>query len=179
MQYFIGISPPRNFANEVSRFRKKWPDNWIDEIVEPHITLKAQGGLATDESWIEDVRKACKETERFEVIIGRTAFLGEEILYLQVESQGLKKLHERLVAVVEPTDEMIAQYFELDRFVPHLTLAKTSYGLSVRQLKEMAQLANEELEICRFKVESIRIYQENGSGAYRKYMDIPLGIQQN
>ncbi|WP_211655377.1 2'-5' RNA ligase family protein [Planococcus alpniumensis] len=176
MQYFIGISPPADYTNQLSQFRKQWPDNRIDKIVEPHITLKAQGGLTPDESWLENVRKACEKTNRFEATVGGTAFFGEEILYLQVESQGLKKLHERLVAVVEPTDEMIAQYFELDQFVPHLTLAKTSYGLSVQQLKAMAQHASEELDTCRFEVDFIRVYQESGTGVYRKHTDIPLGI---
>ncbi|MFK8794517.1 2'-5' RNA ligase family protein [Planococcus plakortidis] len=175
MKYFIGIVPPDKFKSRLSRFRKQWPDNQIDEVVEPHITLKAQGGLTPDESWLEDVRKACKETERFAAVIGGTAFFGKDILYLQVDSQELKKLHERLVVIIEPTDEMIAQYFELDQFVPHLTLAKTNYGLSAPQLKEMAQLVSQELETCRFEVDSIRIYQENGSGAYRRYMDIPFG----
>ena len=175
MQYFIGISPPADYTNQVSQFRKQWPDNWIDEIVEPHITLKAQGGLTPDESWLENVRKACEKTNPFEATVGGTAFFGEEILYLQVESQGLKTLHERLVEVIEPTDEMIAQYFELDQFIPHLTLAKTSYGLSARQLKEMAQHADEELDSYQFEVDSIRIYRENGNGVYRKYMGIPLG----
>ena len=174
MKYFIGIVPPDNYRSTLSQFRKQWPDNWIDEIVEPHITLKAQGGLTPDESWLEDVRQACRKIEPFEVAIGNTAFFGEDVLYLQVESSELKKLHERLVGAIKPSDEMIAQYFELDQFIPHLTLAKTSYGLSVQQLKEMSQLASEELGTCRFEVNFIRVYQENGTGVYRKYMDIPL-----
>ena len=179
MQYFIGISPPKSFSSDVSRFRKKWLNNQIDEAVEPHITLKAQGGLTPDESWIKDVQKACQKIESFEVIIGETAFFGEDVLYLQVDSPELKKLHERLVAAINPSDEMIEQYFELDQFVPHLTLAKTSYGLSVQKLKEMAHLASEELGICRFELESIRIYQENVDGRYRKYIDIPLGLHKS
>lgn len=175
MKYFIGIVPPNNVKNRLSRFRKQWSDNQIDEVVEPHITLKAQGGLTPDESWLEDVRKVCNETNRFDAAINGTAFFGEDILYLEVDSLELKKLHERLVAVIEPTDEMIAQYFELDQFVPHLTLAKTSYGLSVQQLKAMAQHASEELDTCRFEVDFIRVYQESGTGIYRKYMDIPVG----
>lgn len=125
------------------------------------------------------MQKACQKIEPFEVIIGETAFFGEDVLYLQIDSPELKKLHERLVAAINPSDEMIAQYFELDQFVPHLTLAKTSYGLSAQQLKEMAQLASEELGICRFELESIRIYQENGNGRYRKYIDIPLGLHKS
>lgn len=175
MQYFIGISPPKSFSNRVSRFRKSWLNGQVEKAVEPHITLKAQGGLTPDESWFEDVRQACRKIEPFEVAIGNTAFFGEDVLYLEVDSSEIKKLHERLVEAIKPSDEMISQYFELDRFVPHLTLAKTSYGLSVQQLKEMAQLASEELDICQFELESIRIYQENGNGRYRKYVDIPLG----
>lgn len=175
MQYFFGISPPEHFSNEVRRFRKQWPDSRIEEVVEPHITLKAQGGLTPDESWLADVRKICGETGRFEALIGGTAFFGEDILYLEVDSLELARLHGRLVEAIKQTSTMIAQYFELDQFVPHLTLAKTSYGLSAQQLKEMAQHADQELGICQFEVDSIRLYQENGNGIYRKYMDIPLG----
>ncbi|MBN8191814.1 hypothetical protein JI667_06580 [Bacillus sp. NTK074B] len=53
MNYFIGINPPEEYKSRISAFRNKWKNNFIDDIVEPHITLKAQGGLKEGTSPIE------------------------------------------------------------------------------------------------------------------------------
>ena len=40
--YFIGIAPPAEYLERVEHFQRKWM-NFL--FVEPHVTLKAQGGL--------------------------------------------------------------------------------------------------------------------------------------
>ncbi|MEN2766282.1 hypothetical protein [Ornithinibacillus xuwenensis] len=45
MQYFIGIVPSEEYSMKIIAFRNKWTNNSIHDVVEPHITLKAQGGL--------------------------------------------------------------------------------------------------------------------------------------
>lgn len=175
MQYFIGIVPPKAYVNEVAVFRGKWANNTIDQVVEPHITLKAQGGLTPDEKWIEAVAEVCSQTKPFSLAISEPEFFGEEILYLSAQSEKLQILHNDLVAKIAPSSELIEQYFELNHFTPHLTLAKTSYGVTRQELQDMARLVKEEVQSgFTFQVDFVRIYQENGTGRYVKYMDIPL-----
>jgi 2'-5' RNA ligase len=53
-EYFIGIVPPKEYLDRIEQFQRKW----IKHLgVEPHITLKAQGGLTLDKTWINKVKK--------------------------------------------------------------------------------------------------------------------------
>lgn len=176
MHYFIGIVPPEDQLNKLKEFRNRWPANRIDEIVEPHITLKAQGGLNEDENWLAAVRRAAGDFPAFQIQLGEPRFFGEDVLYLSMDSPELEQLHRVLVHAVGTLPEQIEQYFEMDQFVAHLTLAKTAYGLSRSDLKEMKRMANEQLKPSfAFKVHSVRVYRKSAlQQKYEKYMDIPL-----
>lgn len=176
MHYFIGIVPPENELKKLKEFRNQWPANRIDDLVEPHITLKAQGGLSADESWLGNVKEAAAEFPAFPIQLGEPRFFGEDILYLSMDSPELQDLHEKLVKAAGATPEQVEQYFELDHFVAHLTLAKRVYGLTREDLKEMAAAAREELTpYPAFMVESIRVYRKSeGQQRYAKYMDVLL-----
>lgn len=176
MQYFIGIVPPEKELSKLKEFRNQWAANRIDDMVEPHITLKAQGGLTEDESWLEAVKQAAAEFPAFQIQLGEPRFFGEDILYLSMDSPELEQLHRVLVEAVGITPEHIEQYFEMDQFLPHMTLAKTAYGMSRDELGEMAEAATLELAPNpAFSVESIRVYRKSASqDGYVKYLDIPL-----
>ena len=45
MEYFIAITPPKEQGEEIRQFQKRWPGNRLPDLVEPHITVKSQGGL--------------------------------------------------------------------------------------------------------------------------------------
>lgn len=63
----------------------------------------------------------------------------------------------------------------MDDFVPHMTLAKTNYGLTAQELKEVAKEAETELKpFPVFHVDSIRVYQEAEPNTYTPWKDIPL-----
>ncbi|WP_198162634.1 2'-5' RNA ligase family protein [Halobacillus mangrovi] len=175
MQYFIGIVPSKEYIRKVREFRQQWSRHSINEVVEPHITLKAQGGLTEDRRWLKKVREICDDFEPFHLSLDQPRFFGDDILYLSVKSQPLYLLHERMVREISPTDEIIKSYFELDDFVPHLTLGKTTYGLTKLELQDMAKLAENELTpFPTFEVRFVRVYQEVEENQYRKYMDITL-----
>ncbi|MGM7702801.1 2'-5' RNA ligase family protein [Pseudalkalibacillus sp. Hm43] len=175
MQYFIGIVPPEDYKTNIIEFQKKWNGHWITEVVEPHITVKAQGGLTPDQEWLSKVEEVCKEFQPFTVSVGKPMFFGEDILYLNASSIELIQLHQSLVHRISPSAELIKKYFELDDFTPHMTLGKTYFGLSNRELKDMAKLSDEELSpYPTYEVDFIRIYQEVEPMKYIKYLDIPL-----
>ncbi|MCM3611651.1 2'-5' RNA ligase family protein [Planococcus sp. MERTA32b] len=176
MQYFIGVVPPESELQKLKEFRKQWPANRIDDLVEPHITLKAQGGLSADEGWLENVKAAVADFLAFRVQLAEPRFFGEDVLYLSMDSPEVSELHSVLVEAVGTSPEQIARYFELDQFVAHLTLAKTSHGVSKGELKKMAEAASQELTPYPvFSVDSIWIYRKaDDQRGYVKYMDVPL-----
>ena len=175
-EYFIGIVPPESYMERVEHFREKWMDH---SIVEPHITLKAQGGLSPDRNWMERIRKVCENVRTFSIQLAEPAYFGDHVLYLSVHSEDLVRLHEYIVHEISPTDEQVRKYFELDEFVPHLTLAKEAFGLSKRDLVEMEKAASIELSpFPQFEVEFIRIYERKAyTDRYEPFEDIYLNAR--
>ncbi|WP_337017974.1 2'-5' RNA ligase family protein [Oceanobacillus massiliensis] len=175
MKYFIGVVPSDEYKKKIIGFQQKWKNHWITDVVEPHITLKAQGGLTPDKEWIIKVKEICNNCSPFTISVNKPTFFGEDILYLSATSNELYKLHLNVVEKISPSDDLIKKYFELDDFIPHMTLGKTYFGLSKQELQEMAKLAEEELSpYPTIEVNFIRIYQEVEPLKYVKYLDIPL-----
>jgi hypothetical protein len=52
MQYFVGVVPPEEYLKRVVAFQKRWTTNRLPEVVEPHMTVKAQDGLTEDMNWL-------------------------------------------------------------------------------------------------------------------------------
>lgn len=173
-EYFIGIVPPKEYVKRIEKFQTKWMKHLG---VEPHITLKAQGGLTPDKKWINAVEKVCDQFKPFQMSLGKPMYFGDNILYLSVSSSDLLQLHQKIVQEISPTNDLIKKYFELDDFVAHLTLGKEQHGLSKEQLKEMEELAAKELiPYPSFEVDFIRIYElNNEKNRYETYLDIFLG----
>jgi hypothetical protein len=65
-------------------------------------------------------------------------FFGESVLFLSVESNKMTELHRKIVDAISPGKELIKRYMELDDYTPHLTLGQTFWGLTERELKDMA-----------------------------------------
>ncbi|MGE6489227.1 2'-5' RNA ligase family protein [Paenisporosarcina sp. NPDC076898] len=175
MQYFIGIVPSDEYKIKLIEFQQKWKNNRITDVVEPHITLKAQGGLSPDEEWLGKVREVCHNFQPFQITLDQPMLFGDDILYLSANSEELFELHRSIVQEVSPSKDLIKKYFELEDFVPHLTLGKTTYGLSKLELIDMKELAEKELSpFPTFDVRFVRVYQEIETNKYIKYLDIPL-----
>ncbi|MET1031738.1 2'-5' RNA ligase family protein [Domibacillus tundrae] len=174
-EYFIGIVPPEEYMERIEHFQRKWMNHLG---VEPHITLKAQGGLTPDKEWIDKVKEVCENFKPFQLSLDNPMYFGDTILYLSVNSNDLHHLHREIVEAISPSDDLIKKYFELDDFVPHLTLGKEQYGLSKNELKEMAKLAEKKLTpYPNFEVTFIRIYESNNeTQRYEKYLDVSLSI---
>ena len=172
-EYFIGIVPPKEYLDRIEQLQRKWMKHLG---VEPHITLKAQGGLTLDKKWIDKVKKVCENFESFQMSLDKPMYFGDFILYLSVNSNNLLDLHQKIVQEISPSDDQIKKYFELDDFVPHLTLGKVQHGLSIQELRDMEKLAEKELTpYPNFEVNFIRIYELSiEKQRYDKYLDIPL-----
>ncbi|KRF21733.1 2'-5' RNA ligase family protein [Paenibacillus sp. Soil787] len=175
MQYFIGVVPPLEYMEKIICFQKNWKSNGVINVVEPHITLKAQGGLTPDIRWLGDLEKLCREISPFRIILTEPKFFGDYVVYLSMQSEELYQLHNKIVKLINPSNELIKKYFELQDFVPHLTLGKTFFGMSSNELNEMAIEARRLLTpYPTFVVDQIRVYQEFEPLKYISYKDIAL-----
>lgn len=109
---------------------------------------------------------------------------GDNILYLIVNSNDLQRLYREIVREISPSNDLIKKYFELDDFVPHLTLGKEQYGGNVstgmkkKELKYMENfVAKEFTPYHSFEVTYIRISELNREKQrYEKSLNVSLSI---
>lgn len=136
MQYFIGIIPPDEYKAQIVSFCNRWGSNRLQEIVEPHITVKAQGGLTEDMVWLERIGNACLSVPGFQLSLTEPAMFGTSVVFLGVRSKEIYELHKLLVDTASPSPELIKRYFELDHFHPHLTMGQTCWGMKESEIEK-------------------------------------------
>lgn len=174
MQYFIGIVPPDEYKRQIAAFRDRWASNGLREVVEPHITVKAQSGLTQDLVWLGQVRKACASFTRFRISLSEPSTYGTAVVYLSVESQEIYDLHRRLMAAAAPSPELVFRY-ELDGYHPHLTLGQTRFGMQETEILEMSEQAKAALApFPAFEATAVRVYREITPNKYVPFEDIKL-----
>ena len=173
MPFFIGLPLPPNFARKVLKFQRKYENNSLPGIVEPHITVKAQGGLSEDLEWLSPVRKVIESTISFEVKVGKPNTFAGKAVYLSVQSEGAKLLHRELVISVSPSEDEIAAYYEMDSYVPHVSIAILEDNLDSDTLERIREDASKTFTgSFSFVVESARIYGLTDRGTYVTLGDI-------
>ncbi|WP_394173887.1 2'-5' RNA ligase family protein [Guptibacillus hwajinpoensis] len=172
MPFFIGILPPLHITNEISSFRKRWS---YQEISPPHITIKAQGGLTEEKSWLPKIEKVCHDFPAFDLKLGAPATFGSKVLFSSVLSKEIVSLHLLLVDAIKPTVEEQKTYFEATDFIPHLTLAKQAGIHANNQFGHMKQDADEKLGGFEpFRVHSIHLFCLNENEIYKPVLELPL-----
>lgn len=175
MQYFIGIVPPIEYKNQITSFRNRWKHHQLNEVAEPHITVKAQGGLTEDLTWLKKVKIVCSTTQRFRLTLTEPSKFGNEVVFLGVQSKEIYNFHQLLVDTIAPSPELIKRYFEMDAFHPHLTLGQTHWGMEESEIEEMRLTSTHVLApFPSFTVTRIRVYQEVEPNQYVSFEDIPL-----
>jgi len=111
VQFFIGIVPPDDYKEQIAAFRNQWTSNRLKDVVEPHITVKAQSGLTEDMNWLESVRETCRSYQSFKLTLSEPATFGTAVTFLSVESKEIYDLHKCLMDVVSPPPELINSTF--------------------------------------------------------------------
>jgi 2'-5' RNA ligase len=146
-------------------------------MVEPHITVKAQGGLSEDKGWISSVKKAVQGYPNFHISMVDVGNFGENVVFLTPSpTRELSDLHKILMNTIKPGDELTKKYFEGANYHFHLTLAGTSWGMTSQELLLVKEGAKDKLlKLPKFKVSFIRVYEKKISGGkYEKLIDIPF-----
>lgn len=180
MRYFIGITPPDDYKEKIMTFRDRWSSNRLNDVVEPHITVKAQGGLTADLHWLERVRQTCSLMQSFQLSLSDQGSFGSYVTFLSVDTSDVTELHRRLVKAASPSQELIDRYFEMDKYHPHLTLGQTYWGMNETEIQEMKRLAiNDLAPYPTFDVNYVRVYKEVEPNKYQPFVDIQLGSTNN
>lgn len=172
MPFFIGILPPLHITNEISSFRQRWS---YQEISPPHITIKAQGGLTEEKSWLSKIERVCHDFPAFNLKLGSPATFGSNVLFSNVLSNEIVSLHLLLIDAIKPTLEEQETYFEATDFIPHLTLAKKAGIPANNDFLQMKQDAHENLGGFEpFKVHSVHLFCLNENEVYKPVLELPL-----
>jgi 2'-5' RNA ligase len=177
MRFFIGITPSEEIKRKIISFQGSFPKNGVPKSVEPHITVKSQGGLTEEKTWLSRVELALKSFKNFEISFEEVDSFSDDVIFLKPSfSQELLDLHKRLFEAVGPYKDPGNTYFENDQYHPHLTLGGTRWGMTKKELIEMKKSAQKELiSQSSFQVNFIRIYKEDlKNQSWEKLLDIPF-----
>ncbi|NMP23713.1 2'-5' RNA ligase family protein [Sulfobacillus harzensis] len=174
VQYFIGIAPPKADRDRIRDFRGRWRSA-RHVLTEPHITVKAQGGLSEDLGWVKAVRRVCRTWHSFDVEIRGPHMFGATVVYLSVKSPALPVLHEQILACVPPPADTMQQYFEGEWYVPHLILGQSSWGMTDAELQAMYREADTLSFRGPFTATGLQIFRGLTPGRYEPYIQIPFG----
>lgn len=172
----MGIIPSNDYKEKVLAFQKKWSENRLPERIEPHITVKAPFDPPKDEKWIKAVEEVCRITPAFSVSLGIPSFFGERVVFLSVKSEGLYQFHQKVIAAFTEATGYRLSHSEGKSFTSHLTLGNIRHGLTPPQIREMAELAAEELSpFPVFDVQFLRVFQkENQWTPWQTMLDLPF-----
>ena len=112
--FFIGITPPPEFAARVQR----WQAGLEHLVTAPHVTLLFPAELP-ERRWVEAASSVAARHSPVPVRLGGPDSFGSRVIFLKVDAPGLHAVHTDLVeALNEPPGE-----FALEKYHPHLTLA--------------------------------------------------------
>ncbi|MCU4716767.1 2'-5' RNA ligase family protein [Halapricum hydrolyticum] len=110
------------------------------------------------------VREALAGVAPFELRVSgidlfETATTGSApVVYLDVESPGLRQLHERLCGVFDPVERI-----EADDYTPHVTIARGG------ELADARRLARREVEPIRWTAERLSVWDSHRNVSVREF----------
>lgn len=173
MKYFVGIVPPEEIYNEVLQIQQQYGDNRL----EPHITLRAPVSPVDEAKWIQVVEQICASTTPFEIRLPGTGIFGTGVLFISVASEGLISLYKALIPALERFEPSLDNRSG-GQFHPHMTLGRAWCGFSPDDFKGVQALAERYLAgHVLFRVSAIRIYYKpDPHGRYQTYKDLPFGL---
>lgn len=160
MEYGIAIIPPESISKEITAIQNRFGNNGI----EPHITIKAHGGLTSDLNWLKDIKEIASSFMPFKVTLTQAQTFGNDVVYISVFSPELIRLHKVIISQISPPQHIIEQYFEGDQFTPHLTLGMVRTGFDYNDFPEMKNKSDDfTKEGISFTANFLRVYQLDGS----------------
>src|SRR5688500_11384270 len=105
MKFFAGIVPPEVLFKAILDLQQQFGDNKI----EPHITLRAPVIPIDSSGWIEGIRHVCGITPRFNIHLSGTGYFGNRVLFINVQSKELSTLYREIKKVIKPLEPAAQQ----------------------------------------------------------------------
>jgi 2'-5' RNA ligase len=173
MKFFVGIVPPSNISEQISSIQDQFGNNRL----EPHITLRPPVTLVNETKWLETVEDLCRNLSSFPIQLTGTGNFGKRVLFLEIQSTELIELEAKLTKAIKQFEEEQNKPSDQKHYHPHLTLGRSWCGFSAEDFKQMRILADQYLskEPCYFTVGFLRIYYKpkNNEG-YKIFKDVQL-----
>jgi len=140
MKYFIGIIPSEKVKESILDFQKSIKNNSYPYLFEPHITVKAPGGLTEDLQWIDKIKERLSSFPCFSVYLdGVSTFEENGVVFLVPGPKDkIKELHKTLFDII---DSKKTFEFEDEDYHSHLTLAGVKWGISMEQILDITSSA--------------------------------------
>lgn len=170
MNFFIGIVPPKYLYDTILNIQQQFGDNRL----EPHITLRPPIALTDETAWVEQVQAVARSFPPFTIHLPKTGNFGKRVLFIDVVSKELYQLYDQLLPSIKPFEKPARE--EDRNYHPHLTLGRKWCGFTPEHFKQMKILTDEFLseQPISFTMQYIRIYHKSGSKRYQTLRDIPL-----
>lgn len=166
MPFAIAVVPPASVSERIVSFIGAHSKGRSPLAAEPHITVKAQGGLTDDLIWLPKIERCVAGYRPFEIALHRAATFGGEVVYLKPGPLSvLRELHRLLLRAIQPSETEMARYFEGDAYVPHVTLFLRMQGFSAAEMGVLKQEAERVFaEPMTFVVSSLVIFRQTDDG---------------
>jgi len=154
------ITPPQD---QIERIRTLQVECGVSTDVVPHVTVKAQPGLTDRSRWVQPLRERLRRHRPFALRFIGVGQFGEEIVYLGVGGNGIRRLHNTILDVLDRLG--VEERFEYDgeSYEPHLTLAASFAGADATALREIGLRARR-LNVPSFEVGAIIELHRPGRG---------------
>lgn len=176
MIYLITIVPPPDYSAKIEAFQRTLKGNKLPDFVPPHVTVKARDGLTDDKLWLDSIKTAVSAVKEFSVKVNGPAFFGDKVLYLSITAPEIKHIHQTILDIVQPDPSLQEQYYEGDKFTPHITLADAFYENTPEELQALSQEVEKHLApYPTFITSFLRVFEkESDLVPYHALGDLPL-----
>jgi 2'-5' RNA ligase len=172
MSHFVGIVPPDHIYNTILNIQTQFGDNRL----EPHITVIPPVVVTDLPQWQQAIEDICSAFPTFDISLPKTGKFGKRVLFIDVVSEQLKHLHDKMAEATQPFEKPSKKQQEERSFRPHLTLGRSWCGFTTNSFAAMKSLAEEYLRSSvSFTATSVRIYHKpSPGGRYQPLEDVSL-----
>ncbi len=172
MKFFVGIVPPPDIYSQLQQIQNQFGDNRL----EPHITIRPPVSPLQLDPWLQTIKAISAAFKPFDIHLPGTGFFGDRVLFVNVQSPGLKQLYDLLIPALQPFEKEEPGKGD-GSFHPHLTLGRKWCGFTIEDFAAMKLLADDYLQasLVSFKVTQIRIYYKpDNHGRFETYRDVSV-----
>ena len=139
-QYAVVLTFPQEITKGIEVLRNKY--NKSEYEIVPHITLKMPFRIFTDKKQvIETLNKIAKKTESFEIKMNGISYFENptsSAVYIALKDNlSVYNLHKTIVFALNGLIQEVGKVnFELDNYIPHITIGESISNLDVQKVKQ-------------------------------------------